>query len=471
MMMPDPQIRTLTLTRNNTRRRRFSGCHRHPHEPVTGFCALCLQHRLSGLDSSSSAPEFRRSKSVDAGKCEALNDLVIDTRRMSCDVRARCTLFDLFVVDDTNKNRDDVIMRNEVGFDDDDDDDGEIEGDMKTMKEIIEMELSNKRRNFWDAGSVFSHKLRKWRQKQKEKKQRRCINGGFDKTRSKLGEFRGTHSVVEDCRFGRRSCDTEPRFSIEARRLSVEDPRFSFDEHRASWDGYMIARTNNVKRVTTSTMENLKMGSISKDGASSGGSTQSISDFSTSNRGSSSSSTKSSSTRTVGLGGDEVKSSSNARVSPANDVVSQGTKLVITEKELKDWHLNSVKNNNIESVCNATGSSSKTTETNRLNAHKMVMSSRWKKVCNLWGQKHKLDDNLDDKKNVEYIPENRSVNLVRNPSYVNSRNINRNRRYSTNDLDSGLLRLYLTPFRSYRRNKSVKSSMGSSMASNCLQLN
>ncbi|KAK9069116.1 hypothetical protein SSX86_013232 [Deinandra increscens subsp. villosa] len=560
--MPHPQTRT--VTRNRSRTRRFSACHRHPSEPVTGFCALCLRDRLAGLDSSSgqvevekkvvcsrrtrghgvgstSVPELRRSKSVAAEKCEGLNDVVTDPRRNSCDVRARSTLSDLFVVDDTKKVRnggsrlesmslgfsafaepvlemkeededdnddddegrvsdddsdeirvsDEVITRNEV------DDDGEIEeGDLKTMKEIINMELENKRRNFWDAASVFSQKLRKWRQKQKEKKQNRCVNGGTENNRSKLGQtsqFGDTQSEVEDYRLGRRSCDTEPRFSIDAHRLSVEDPRFSFDEHRASWDGYMMARTiprltpmlssvDNmmlapVNKLTTTAMENLPMHSISEDGASSGGSAQSVSDSSTSNRGSSTSS----STKTVGSGGDDVKSASNARVSPANDVIFQGTKLVITEKELKDWHLNSVKNNDTEPVSNAPNSTSKTAVTTPSNGHKIAISSRWKKVCNLWGHKHKLDD----KKNVENVPENRvetgisSANLVRNPSVASSRNnrrdeflLDRNRgaRYSTSDLDSGLLRLYLTPFRNSRRNRTGKSRTPS-IATSGLQLN
>ncbi|KAD3336459.1 hypothetical protein R6Q59_028335 [Mikania micrantha] len=542
-MMSHPQIRTVTVNRYS--RRRFSACHRHPTEPVTGFCALCLRDRLAGLDSSSgqveaekvvarsrrtrghgvvafsSVPELRRSKSFAAGKCEVLKDFSADPRRKSCDVRVRSTLSDLFVGDDAKKAldgserfesinlgfskvaelvvetkededeirvSDDAVVQNEVDeisvFDDVitrneiDDDDGEIEeGDLKTMKEIIDTELDNKRRNFWDAASVFSQKWRKWRDKQKEKKQSRCINGRTDNNRSKLGQ-----SEAEYERFGRRSCDTEPRFSMDAHRLSVEDPRFSFDEHRASWDGYMIAKTiprltpmlstvdsmmpAPVNRGMTSAMENLQIHSIREDGDVG----QSISGSSTSNRGSSSSSMKSSSTKTVGSVGDDVKPASNARVSPANDVIFQGTKMVITEKELKDWHLNSIKNNATESVCNAPNLTSKTTVTNSPNGHKMIVSSRWKKVCNLWGHKHKLDDNNGDKNNVENIPENKfsTVNLVRNTNSRNRRDEfmldrNRNTRYSASDIDSGLLRLYLTPFRNPRRIKSGRSrapSMG-----------
>ncbi|KAM1251962.1 hypothetical protein ACFX13_040858 [Malus domestica] len=35
----------------------------------------------------------------------------------------------------------------------------------------------------------------------------------------------------------------DPRFSLDAGRMSFDDPRYSFDEPRASWDGYLIGRT------------------------------------------------------------------------------------------------------------------------------------------------------------------------------------------------------------------------------------
>ncbi|KAK1428683.1 hypothetical protein QVD17_17522 [Tagetes erecta] len=559
--MPHPQIRT--VTKNRTRSRRFSGCNRHPNEPVTGICALCLRDRLAGLDSASSqveevvvcsrrsrghgggvssVPELRRSRSVAGESCKVLNDLVLDQRRKSCDVRVRVrahnTLSDLFVVDDDMKKvrdgdsrvelrineavdeedngdndvdcgirvLDDVIGGNEIGYDGDCgirvlddviggnevvDDDEVVEGDLKTMKEIIDMEMENKRRSLLNTASVFTQKLRKWRRKQKEKKQRKCVDGGMENVRSKLGElsrFRETQSEVAEYGLGRRSCDTEPRFSIDAHRLSVEDGRMSFDEHRASWDGYMIARTipsltpmlsvvDNmmlapVNRVTNTIVENLQMHSISEDGASSGCSGQSNSDSSNSNRRSSSSSMKSSSRKTEGFGVDDVKSASNARVSPASDAIFQGTKLVITEKELKDWHLNSIKNNKTECVSNTPNLINKTSVMNPSNEQKKtLLSNRWRKVCNLWGHKQKHDDKNGEKKILEHIPENKaeivnsSANLVRNPSCVNSRtrrdefvlDRNRSTRYSTSDIDSGLLRLYLTPFRNSRRNKSGKS--------------
>ncbi|XP_071717979.1 protein OCTOPUS-like [Rutidosis leptorrhynchoides] len=498
--MPQPQTRSVTKTR--TRTRRFTVCHRHPSEPVTGFCALCLHDRLADLDSSTSGsaevektvvcsrpsrghgvypatvPELRRSKSVAADKCNVVDRDVMDQRRKSCDVRARSSLSDLFVTESMKLGFSDVNEDEEIRVLDDGGDEIRVsddfsvsdEGEKRTMKEMIEIEieLQNKRKNFWESASVFSQKLRKWRQKQKEKKECRPKIG-------QLGQFRDSQcqSEVTDYGLGRRSCDTEPRFSIDANRLSVDDPRCSFDEHRASWDGYMIARS--IPRLTPIVDNSILapidrgMNPISEDGVSSGGSGQSNSDY----RGSSSSSMKSSSTKTVGSSGEDGNLGSNARVSPANDVTFERTKLVITEKELKDWHLNSVVNENIESNSNGTVSSSKTSA---MNGYKKAIPSRWKKVCNLWGQKPKLDD----KKNVQTI--NSSAKLIRNASIVNSRNRsdqscrdmvldrNRSKRYSTSDINSGLLRLYLTPFRNTRRSKSGKNR-GPFMVSNGFQLN
>uniref|UniRef100_A0A0R0J384 DUF740 family protein n=1 Tax=Glycine max TaxID=3847 RepID=A0A0R0J384_SOYBN len=97
--------------------------------------------------------------------------------------------------------------------------------------------------SFWSAASVFSKKLQKWRQKQKNKKRERngvVVGSGtllpVEKPISR--QFRETQSEIADYGFGRRSCDTDPRFSLDAARMS-----FDFEEPRASWDGYLMART------------------------------------------------------------------------------------------------------------------------------------------------------------------------------------------------------------------------------------
>lgn len=500
-MALDHQIRT--VARNRTRTRRRSVCHRHPNEPVTNFCALCLRDRLAGLDSSTdqlevkhetiiafplsrrtrghagasssrAVPELRRSKSVAVEKCEVLNGSSLDLRRKSCDVRACNRLTDLFDIDDTktggsgvvrveSKNigfssitepvleiqevnddytririSDDSFVRNEIG------DNGEIGGeeDLKTMKEHIEMELQNKKKNFWDTASVFSQKLRKWRQKHKEKK-REVSNGGTDTIKSTFEQLKDTQiqSELPDYGLGRRSCDTEPRFSIDPHRMSVEDPRFSYDEHRASWDGYMIART--IPRLTPMlpivddlilppvnngiTVSNQQVQQIKEEGSTSGTSLQFNSDTSSSHTESSSSSIKSSSSKTR-FQGDDMKSATNG----------QGTKLVITERELKDWHLSSINASNGYMSAK--------------NGHKKEMTNRWRKVSNLWSNKYKPGDKYN-KDSINGASLNSSAKLVRNSSYVGSRNKTESQaiseeggRHSMSDLDSGLLRLHLPPF-------------------------
>lgn len=133
---------------------------------------------------------------------------------------------------------------------------------LKPMKEHIDLDSQAKKSrdfkeiagSFWSAASVFSKKLQKWRQKQKLKKQRRngvVVGSATLPVEKPIGrQFRETQSEIADYGFGRRSCDTDPRFSLDAGRMSFdagrmsfEDSRYSFDEPRASWDGYLIGRT------------------------------------------------------------------------------------------------------------------------------------------------------------------------------------------------------------------------------------
>ncbi|KAK7294642.1 hypothetical protein RJT34_17532 [Clitoria ternatea] len=134
------------------------------------------------------------------------------------------------------------------------------EESLKPMKEHMDLDSQAKKSSgrdfkeiagsFWSAASVFSKKLQKWRQKQKMKKQR-CRNGAVVGSGTLLPvekpigrQFRETQSEIADYGFGRRSCDTDPRFSLDAGRMSFDgDPRYSFDEPRASWDGYLMGRT------------------------------------------------------------------------------------------------------------------------------------------------------------------------------------------------------------------------------------
>ncbi|XP_006411008.2 UPF0503 protein At3g09070, chloroplastic [Eutrema salsugineum] len=259
-------------------------------------------------------PELRRTKSFSATKNEAFSLGAFEPQRRSCDVKVRNTLWSLFNEDaehNSHTKEGFLTVDCEIDLEDRDsivksplfEEDAEIEsekdidcGNLKEPRSVIDeiveeeeeieeeetenvkeqMELNpqttttTKKPNrdfkeiagsFWSAASVFSKKLQKWRQRQKLKKHRR---GGIGTGSAALTveksigrQLRDTQSEIADYGYGRRSCDTDPRFSIDAgrfsldagrisfdaARVSVDDPRYSFDEPRASWDGYMIGRT------------------------------------------------------------------------------------------------------------------------------------------------------------------------------------------------------------------------------------
>ncbi|GFP86253.1 upf0503 protein at3g09070 chloroplastic [Phtheirospermum japonicum] len=97
---------------------------------------------------------------------------------------------------------------------------------------------------FWSAASVFTKKLRNWRHKQKIKKQStgKSLLSTLPVEKPVSRQYRETQSEIADYGFGRRSIDIDPRFSLDAGRMSFDDPRYSFDEPRASWDGYLIGK-------------------------------------------------------------------------------------------------------------------------------------------------------------------------------------------------------------------------------------
>ncbi|XP_073276747.1 protein OCTOPUS-like [Primulina huaijiensis] len=122
-----------------------------------------------------------------------------------------------------------------------------MSNNVKLMKDNLDIGTREKKssgRGFWAAASVFSKKWHNWRRKQKIKRQNNGENLPtlpVEKPISK--QFRETQSEVADYGFGRRSCDTDPRFSLDAGRISFDDPRYSFDEPRASWDGHLLGRS------------------------------------------------------------------------------------------------------------------------------------------------------------------------------------------------------------------------------------
>ncbi|XP_066367580.1 protein OCTOPUS-like [Miscanthus floridulus] len=139
--------------------------------------------------------------------------------------------------------------------------------DVRAMKDHIDLESSQSQQppnkkvppkdlkeiagSFWLAASVFSKKWQKWRRKQKLKKQEAAAAAMpppekpskpsfLRRSRFRRGE------AGSEFAGGRRSCDTDPRFSLDAGRMSVDDMGFSWDEPRASWDGYLFGAGTGV---------------------------------------------------------------------------------------------------------------------------------------------------------------------------------------------------------------------------------
>lgn len=411
--------------------------------------------------------------------------------------------------------------------------------DFKTMKDHIDLDSQNKKPpgrdlkeiagSFWSAASVFSKKLQKWRRKQKMKKR---DNGGGSATlpveKPIERQYRETQSEIADYGFGRRSCDTDPRFSLDAGRISFDDPRYSFDEPRASWDGYLIGRTFPRLAPMVSVVEDAPVhvlrsdnqipveeprnSSVNEDESIPGGSAQTRDYYSDSSSRRRKSLDRSNSIRRTAAAVvaeiDEMKSVSNAKVSPATIDYIHGPKLVPAEKDLRDSNSNSLRDDCSESFEMAFRDAASITGNGERKGSKK--SSRWR-AWNIWGFIHRRsgtkdedDDRFSRVNGVERSlseswPELRgerngdvrgSFNrkVFRSNSSVSSRNTfniggsfsstrknsaetnghgkkrrdefvlerNRSARYSPNNIDNGLLRFYLTPLRSSRKGGSGK---------------
>ncbi|TYI04158.1 hypothetical protein ES332_A11G395700v1 [Gossypium tomentosum] len=419
-----------------------------------------------------------------------------------------------------------------------------LEEELKPMKDHIDFDSQTKKASgrdfkiagsFWSAASVFSKKLQKWRQKQKLKKTR---NGGGSArlpVEKPIGrQYRETQSEVADYGFGRRSCDTDPRFSLDAARMSFDDPRYSFDEPRASWDGYLIGRTFPRMPTMLSVVEDdapvqhvmrsdtqipvedspqpppaaaaaAAMNSINEDQSLPGGTAQTRDYYSDScSRGRKSLDRSSSIRKTaaaVVAEMDEMKSVSNLDYSnghrDSNSNSLRGDYSDTFEIGLRD---------NAASVYG--NGERKGSSTNKWR--------RWSKAWNIWGFIHRRSVNNKNEDEDRYCRSNgversyseswpesragfdpkvlRSVSWRNNSSnfggatarmnYVESNGQskkkreefvlerNRSARYSPNDFDNGLLRFYLAPMQGSRRSGSGKNrgSHAHSISSSVLRL-
>ncbi|KAE9596027.1 hypothetical protein Lal_00030845 [Lupinus albus] len=466
-------------------------------------------------------PELRRTKSSSGGRNAPYDGAsVSEPRRWSCDVRGRSTLSDLFNVDDEEKKKrmnissfeGEVEHGNGIGetirvCD-------EEEG-TKTMKEFIDLELRNRKtarkdfRSFWHAASMCSEKLKKWKWNRKLKAKRSSFGdngnrngiGDFEKPRAR--RLRETQSEVGEYELGRRSC--------EVRRISVDyNSRISFDAPRASWDGYLVG--NKVSHglspmISVVEDENHKVLIQENDNVnnvasfSPGGSTQ-TQDYYSWRRGFD----RSNSHRRKSIADiDELKlMSSNAKVSPATTELFYGAKLLITEKELMDRNVNLKSLSDVKSDCVPRSAFKDDLDVATVASHMGFKKfQNWPKVWSKLARRKedKLEfDAGDDMVNkpvaqswqklmrVVNVQRNESVSQklihsysvsCRNPcrmySFINSLGapeargnvlnsrqefmLQRNQSARYNSIDTGLLRFYLTPLKSYRRSKSGKSSL------------
>lgn len=266
------------------------------------------------------------------------------------------------------------------------------------MKDFIDLEWGSKKtsgKSLWEAASVFSKKLRKWRKKQSKKKEKteglvldKVNKRGLRDTQSEIGEY-GL--------FGRRSCDTDPRLSVDFGRLSVDDSRFSFDEPRASWDGYLIGKQNPKVNEEGNVGEERLSVVKEEERSSPGGSAQTRDYYADSLTRRRRSFDRSGSNRKISLGeADEVKSSiSNAKVSPETVGLFHGAKLLVTEKELRDsnWY-SSVESGSKDVGIVAAGVGQK--------GFDLKKARKWKNIWNIWGL-------IQRRKESEFEDEERSI--------------------------------------------------------------
>ncbi|RAL48006.1 hypothetical protein DM860_016207 [Cuscuta australis] len=121
----------------------------------------------------------------------------------------------------------------------------------KPMKDHIDLDSQMEKSSSRLAGgilstAVLSKKWQKWRKKQKmKKKQDTAESSSLSVETPPVSMMKHIEIQPETAEYGlgRRSCDSDPRFSLDFARISFDGPRYSLDEPRASLDGHLIGRT------------------------------------------------------------------------------------------------------------------------------------------------------------------------------------------------------------------------------------
>ncbi|KAK4801310.1 hypothetical protein SAY86_021797 [Trapa natans] len=535
----------------------------------TTTAAIKAIFRPSLAAAAPSSAELRRTKSFSASKNEGLFSGIFEPQRKSCDVRVRGTLCNATTVE--NGTQADTAKRKvgeqseaveEITPLEEAQNSSTVEGRVSeivkernqrspelTMKGHVNLDLSPKKTSsdrdlkkdmagsFWSAASVFSKKLQKWRSKQKLKKQREEAGGVGRHGRSTAAlpveksigcQLRDTQSEIADYGFGRRSCDADPRFSLDVGRISFDNPRCSIDEPRASWDGCMIGRSLGPSRMGPTMVSVMEdncppiihhvirtdaqiplEGPIDEedDYVVPGGSAQTrdyYQDSSCRRRKSfdRSGSFRKNASAMAAVEMDASNSSKNAKVSPARMMdVFQCTNLIIGDKDLRDTNTSSLRDDCSEMF--EIGFRENSSAVGNDGQKGLKKSSRWK-AWSIWGLIHRRGGNKDGENydhgcsiirgngmerslSGSWQDRNRDSRpafnrrMFRSNSSVSWRNsygiggsvgkkngevdtidinehrkkrgdefsLNRNHsaRYSTSDVDNGLLKLYLAPKR------------------------
>ncbi|KAF8042355.1 hypothetical protein BT93_A0852 [Corymbia citriodora subsp. variegata] len=307
------------------------------------------------------------------------------------------------------------------------------EEEVKTMKDHIDLDSQAKKSSgrdfkeiagsFWSAASVFSKKWQNWRRKQKMKKRDNGSGSATLPVEKPIGrQFRETQSEIADYGFGRRSCDTDPRFSLDAARISFDaarmsfdDPRYSFDEPRASWDGHLIGKSFprmptmvsvvedspvHVSRTDTQIPVEEPMNCVNEGESLPGGSAQTRDYYLDSSSRRRKSLDRSNSIRKTAAAVvaeiDELKSGKNAKVSPATAEYFQGSKPVVPDRESRDSISNS---NSMRDDCSDMfdiAFRDNASIVNNGDQKGSKKSRRWGKGWSIWGFIHRRGGNKDE---------------------------------------------------------------------------